>query len=82
MNKHIFIHHLTRFYLKHYTFVITSLDAATRYVLVKAEIDDILRKKFRWFPRYPYPYTYPLEISTSLVYLLGVNKKQYSNGKC
>ena len=46
MNKHIFIHHLTRFYLKHYTFVITSLDAATRYVLVKAEIDDILRKKF------------------------------------
>ena len=49
-----------------------STDAAPRVRrtcrnLVKAEIYDVIRKKFRWFPWYPYPYTYTLEISTSLL---------------
>ena len=35
--------------------------------LVMAEIDDVIRKKFWWFPWFPYPYTYTLEISTSLL---------------
>ena len=45
--KHIFVHHLTSFYLKRYTCV----DATPHIIrtcrnLVKAEIDDVIQKKF------------------------------------
>lgn len=51
INKHVFIHHLTSFYITSYTFV-QCVGAAPHVMrtcinLVMAEIDEVIHKKFR-----------------------------------
>ena len=50
INKHVFIHHLTSFYITSYTFV-QCVDVAPHVMrmcrnLVMAEIDEVIHKKF------------------------------------
>lgn len=44
-----------------------SASLHTHRNLVLTKTDDVIRKKFRWFPKYTYMYAYMFEISTSLI---------------